>query len=366
MLLSILSSCLIVSFYYLVPVFLSFSLQPSFLNSSETRERIFRIDFFRLIFTLFVILHHILNILNIYNRAQYSVEFFFVLSGFMLVYTFKNTSIFQFTIKKLFHFLPYALLANTLALFFVDHPSIIRFLSSVSLFASTGVFPISPYYVPTWYLSVLFWVSIFYFILLKYARSKIVNLTVSLIILICIPYMESQISMPIPKIPFITYGMVRGIFCMGMGYFLGLFYITYQPTLFSASKKISWIYSGLEVITIGLICSSMFIPSFFFSQFLIFPLFILILYLFLLKRGWLSNFFNKPVTTNLAKYTLPIFMTHDIFTTYILGDLLKEFKQLYEFKITLSIVTILVCILFGILIHHIFRYLKKLLFNNFC
>lgn len=366
MLLSILSFCLIVSFYYLLPVFLSFSLPPSPFTFLTKKERIYRIDFLRILFTFLIVLHHILNTLNIYNRAQYGVEFFFILSGFMLVYTFNNMTLFHFAIKKLFHFLPYTLLANILALFFIDHPSTIGFLSSVSLFASTGVFPVSPYYGPTWYLSVLFWVSIFYFILLRYARSKITNLIISLIILLCIPYTDSKINTLIPDIPFITYGMVRGIFCMGMGYFLGLFYLTYQPTLFSDSKKISWIYSGLEVIAIGLICSGMFIPSFFFSQFLIFPLFILILYLFLLKKGWLSDFFNKRITTRVAQYTLPIFMTHDIFTTYILRDILKEFKPLSEFKITLSIITILACILFGILIHHIFRYLKKLLFNNFC
>lgn len=157
----------------------------------NSRERLYGLDFIRIVATTLIILHHYQQITNCYfttginfydGRFEfgYVVELFFLLSGFLLgTYTnsikehkvnFKN-----FFLKKYFRFLPMCFI--TACVYYVIEQ--IRFwrmgdytltectlwdvIESAFIFHSGGAFPASMVNNPTWYISVLLICYIVYY-----------------------------------------------------------------------------------------------------------------------------------------------------------------------------------------------------------
>lgn len=52
-------------------------------------KRLDNIDFLRIVFTICIVLCHAFGAVSIWNRAPLAVEFFFILSGFFLFYTYR-------------------------------------------------------------------------------------------------------------------------------------------------------------------------------------------------------------------------------------------------------------------------------------
>ena len=71
------------------------------------KTKIQNIEFLRIMFTTFVICFHFFSNLKIWCNGWLGVEFFFILSGFFLVYTFKsNLNVLSFIKQKISRFVP--------------------------------------------------------------------------------------------------------------------------------------------------------------------------------------------------------------------------------------------------------------------
>ncbi len=183
------------------------------------------LDFLRIYFTLVVVFGHLYTFnfgLGIPFFGPVAVEFFFILSGYCLAKNYNpKMSVSTFLKKKLIRFLPLIILGELLcgsiktipfAMFFIEDTGFAGNLFDVCKNA------------PVWYLSVLFWVSAFYFLLLKCFPNKDKRLLligtivfISLIIIGKIPGDRHQAFLGI-----FQRGLLRGVACIGLGTILGL------------------------------------------------------------------------------------------------------------------------------------------------
>lgn len=263
--------------------------------------------FLKILLTLGIVLHHIFNYLGIWNKADFCVEFFFIISGFMVCYTYnpsKTTK--NFTMSKLFIFVPYILFANLLSLFGKGNIDLLRFVSGICLFSTTPFYPHHTYYMPAWYLVILFWVGLLYFIMTRITKNAIWGIMgITFISLVTLYYQSAPIESYNVLIPWLNNGMIRGLACMGLGYCLASIYL-HHKTFFAWNKLI------LCPFLIGLLVYiplTLFRPSYSMDLGWEILYFLMLCFLFLCTQ---SGIFNNPLWGKLAKFMLPIFMTHDV------------------------------------------------------
>ena len=83
-----------------------------------------------------------------------------------------------------------------------------RFFAGIFLISTTPVYPHYTYYMPAWYLIILFWVSIIYFILIRFCKHYLYIIgMVSIIILVSLYYDVTPIKHLFSRVP---KGMLRG------------------------------------------------------------------------------------------------------------------------------------------------------------
>ena len=136
---------------------------------SDKRDRMHNIEFLRVIFTIGVLLSHFLHKLEIWNRGCFGVVFFFVVSGFFLLKTFDaDVNILQIVKKRIIQFLPLIMAGSFLKALFASHIKVADMLAEFFLITSTGMYKDCTYNEVSWYISVLFWCSLFYICIFKF------------------------------------------------------------------------------------------------------------------------------------------------------------------------------------------------------
>ena len=136
------------------------------------------LDFYRIVFTLIICLHHFQGALNMnfIAKGYIGVEFFFILSGFFLYKSFKkhkDESAVGYTVKKLKRLYPEYIVAFVLffAIMAIQNKGdiisyIFNAISEITLTQNIGVFKGGINY-PLWYLSVLIFAGYIIFGILK-------------------------------------------------------------------------------------------------------------------------------------------------------------------------------------------------------
>jgi len=315
------SSATTLLLYIMVCLLLTFTLTALFCPTTSQKNINFfatinNLDFFKIILTYCVLLHHELQVLGQENEGLYGVEGFFIISGFLLKYTysaFAKNEIKDFILKKLINFIPYIFLGNMLALFAYNDFNVLKFFSGIFMFASTGFYPEHTYYGPAWYLIVLFWISLLYFILFKTLKKDICDIIISIITFLTLFSTHndiSPISIPIEgiskEIPIFTNAFVRGFVGMGLGYFLAESYQTSE-----ANKNNSqFMYNLFELALL-----SYMILAFFTDEYSMPYVTVLISYLILFWsaincKSYLFAKLEKIKWHRFAKYNIAIYMTH--------------------------------------------------------
>lgn len=148
------------------------------------------LDFYRIIFTLIICLHHFQGTLDtkIISTGYIGVEFFFILSGFFLYKSFKknnNETAFQYTVKRIKRLYPEYILAFILCFILQMAQSgkeksvdfIFQAISEITLMQNIGIFR-GGFNYPLWYLSVLIFAGYIVYELLKKDKetfSKIIS-----------------------------------------------------------------------------------------------------------------------------------------------------------------------------------------------
>ena len=155
---------ILTAFLYATAIYTLLKKEPLF---DAHVPQMMNMEFLRLIFTFGIVSYHLAERLNIFNEGWLGVEFFFILSGFFLTITFNpDRTTGDFAKSKIIHFVPLLLLCA-----FLGKAKIIPVLSNVLFLQSTGL---SDDVVPpqSWFLAVLFWVSLFYFYMMKICPVK--------------------------------------------------------------------------------------------------------------------------------------------------------------------------------------------------
>lgn len=343
------------------------------------KERFKNVDLLRFIFAVLIVMFHfrvcptirpiIEHALPGLRHCNVCVDFFFIMAGFFLFNTINTTlSTFEFTKKRFLRLAPLIwifLIIMAIASIFthaINFPlngDILRGLLLHDIGFAPG--PTSIGGGIHWFISVLFWVSLFYFYIAKIINKKYLNLTIWLLTIISLGlklnYCNFNTGGHTTNIYyFINIGVLRGLYGIGIGYFISQLYKS--GFLQKCSRNIEHIISFLEIYCIGFLTyfllSTKVLPGK--SGFLYIVIFSIIFYLFLIKKGFVSKLFDNNLSVKLGAYSYAIYVMHPLITPifnkyiYITANhtVMNHIKIFYIFEILLAIIL-------GITIHHFFE-----------
>lgn len=353
------------------------------------------IDFLRFLFAIFIVVFHMSRIAceqvnylpklnDILINSHYlncCVEFFFIISGFFLILTFRSKQTFyEYMIQKFIRLTPvilFTVLCFAVLSFFnisefdiMDNIYALVFLNGLGIFnrVDSPFFEYGNVHV-TWFVSVFVWISVLYWYLFGLLSLKAFNIVVGCMVVVCLHIYSYKLNVLIPET------IIRGIFAIGLGCLLGCFYKNYINKLKQKQISIKKIFLlGLpELILftyfiVAINVKKFFLPS---ATDYIF-IFIFIFALFILKLGFFSRLLENDLSVLLGRYSYSIFITH-----CILLDLFKKYifnKQLINNLTTAQTIatfytTVFFCIFFGILTYYLIekpssKYLSKFLLKE--
>lgn len=343
--------------------FLIRSLKYGFPKDDPKLPKMMNLEFLRIVFTLSVVCCHFIGNLKIWNSAWISVEFFFILSGFLLIDTFNpERTVQNFLKSKIVHFLPLLFFASVVESLF--RHDITRMISDY-FFLPTIKF--GDFIGSAWYIKILFWVLLLYFYLIKSFKRQIVNLTIGIITFFSYVAIVSRGTgreawfYYDPVNNFIFVNILRALGGIGLGYFL-------KQLIDISEIKPGRLYDFFEFFIFVYAIFSMYVkkiePENSFNHVIAF---FLLIFCFIQKKGIISQFFEKRIFAVLAKYCLSIYLMHGCIVFYLFPYFFQKYPNiLMEYKgFTVFITLFLVC-LSGVIVHHAVelpaaRALKKLL-----
>lgn len=319
-------------------------------------KRFYNLDFLRLIFMGQIVYTHLSLPLNFNFSIVGYTEYFFILSGFFMILTFKpEKSIFDFTCNKIIRWWPLMIWGILIRLCIKGEFDGYTVISELLFLPLTGIAGVGINQ-PDWFLAVLFWSSVFYFLLLKSLNKNKFEL-----VLFCI---TASCALIFARGTYGIYNMqiIRGVLGVGLGCFVAKSYISVSERLIQNQNKINPLLATiLELFSLlnAFICKDW--------LFVIFSNTLLI-FLFALQKGYISSFFNTKYAAYLGKYVLAIFLTHGFIVNEVLPLLITYYPQILSYKPVIIILTYALVLLFGIISHNIFErkpnVLKQILLKN--
>lgn len=329
--------------------FLIRSLKYGFPKDDPKLPKMMNLEFLRIVFTLSVVCCHFIWNVKIYNSAWISVEFFFILSGFLLIDTFNpERTVQNFLKSKIIHFLPLLFFTSVVESIFRHN---ITIMISDYFFLPTIKF--GDFVGNAWYIKILFWVLLFYFYLIKSFKRQIVNLIIGIITFFSYVAIVSRGTGreawfyydPINN--FIFVNILRALGGVGLGYFL-------KQLIDISEIKPSRLYDFFEFFIFIYAIFSMYVkkiePE---NSFNYVIAFVLLIFCFIQKKGKISQFFEKKIFAVLARYCLSIYLMHGCIVFYLFPYFFRKYPDIIiEYKyLTVFIVLFLVCLL-GFIAHH--------------
>lgn len=336
------------------------------LPTVQHSKKMYNIEFLRIIFTITVLCYHLSQTLKLWNCVL-SVEFFFILSGYFLVCTFNpQKDIFTFIKQRVIRFLPLIVFASLVRGLFASKINVNNMLSDFLFLPVPGLNNGIGLVNVAWYISILFWVSLFFFYLLKNYKTETVNLLIGVITFFSYTLLVSNGHWSARAVinDLLHVNLLRGLGAMGLGYFLAR-YMQNFPTQISKNKVF---YTFLEIFTLSYGVLTLFIKSIHLSNSLYtILLYVLLIYLFINKKGYVSIFFDKPIWGKLSKYCLSIYLVQGVVVYDILKISMKYYSDfIYAHKIITMIVFVVLSFVWGIFAHYYIEknFLKFLKNNN--
>ena len=300
------------------------------------------------------------------NKA---VEFFFIISGFFLIYGFnKNLSTFDFIKRKIIRLSPLMLFFNIIYLILSLFTKSIKYdtynnILSLLFLGNIGVTKARGNLEGfVWYVSVLFWVSFLYFYLLKYFERKNVNLFSAISIWFSYVFMIQAKGGNISD-TFKTYnnifvvGLLRGLGGMGIGYFIGLIYKENKDKIenMKFNKITTFFITLLEVFLFSWSVYYLVIHKISYKNNIIFILFFSILFiLFLIKKGLFTKLLDNNLSVILGRYSYSIYITHFFVLNMLRTFFWKKYINIIIIHPLLNVVmTMLLVLISSILVYHL-------------
>lgn len=330
------------------------------LKSENTRPQFMNLDFLRIVFTFVIIGYHFIRQLGFWNESGgYAVEFFFVLSGFLLVYTFNpNISVLTFFKKKIIRFMPAIIVSGiAVSLWFGQFNS--KLLNNIFLVPIAEQLPV----LVAWYINVLVWVSLLYFTLFKYLSRPIACLIIGILTFLAINAMLAS-SLWLTNAHFgergtfgylINGGLLRGLAGMGFGCLLAQALLNHPQTN-TSNPKTTFCYTLAEICILGWLIGAMYIRQIYVGPFALLIGFTVLIYLFVKKQGILSRILDKPYYSKIARYTLCIYLMQEVIVRQIFPYLLHQSAYNHLLRvhyILTSDVILFITTLVGIIVYYL-------------
>lgn len=322
------------------------------LQSSPFRiPKLANIEFLRIVFTLMVVLRHIALVCpSAHNTGEQGVQFFFLLSGYLLFLTYRpERSLASFAANKLIRFVPLVILGCVLCGAGVESLKCIFCLQGTGLLTRDVALN-----EPAWYIAVLFWCSLFYFAFRRYVRLEIGNFIIAtLVFVLLIVVLQSGGGRYKIVLDFYPLGLLDGIVCMGLGYLMAQCCV--RPEKQESCAGLCMKTTLLELVVIGYVFCSMFYEECRLHGGIWMRIsHIALLYLFVMKRGYISSFFERPIFARLSRYCLAIYLTH-----WCVIVLANQYiapwnpELVFEYEKFFIVGGMLLATIIGVLAHHI-------------
>ncbi len=319
----------------------------------HTRRKLHNLDFLRILFTLGVLdLHFSKGLFKLHSTGGQGVEFFFILSGFLLMLTYRpERQLLEYAQQRYIRFVPLVILGGILA--GGEWESFL----GVFMLQNTGMAYGDVPNAPSWYIAILFWCSLFYLGLIKtlsYRRMLMLVACLTFLTLIFVANIKGGDRQPMMECLPLNRGLLRGLSCMGLGILLA--HIC-KPGSFSHAIKpsIAAIFSLAEIGILAYIIVSCFNQSYASSYWIFQPLcHVGLIGLFIVQAGLISRLTNKPIFSLLSNYCLSIYLTHWFcqitvwkWVTYYYPTWIQE-----NVELSLAIAFAISCLV-GVLAHHL-------------
>lgn len=338
---TVFSECLFLGFLFFLRDILAYKKS----EGKETKGKILNIELLRIFFTLGVVCCHFFGRLNLYSHGVFGVEFFFILSGYFLACTYRpEKSTGDFIKSKFIRFVPLVVFGNLICDGGLSAAENIFFLQNTGLTTHDTV------NAPAWYIGVLFWVLLFYFMLLKSVSGAAAKLIIGVIVfcsfVFCVGAGGDRLNFAVSYLP---RGLFRGLGGVGLGYLLYQF-CKRRPEKLSGGK----LFSLCELFFVSFMAVQMFKPVSFWQDWIFQPIeFAVLICFFVSKKGWVSNFLEKPVFAFLTEYCLAVYLTHWFVMRRWQDFIDISYGWAAEYPWCVVAVVLAVCWLFGVFAHHV-------------
>lgn len=344
-------------------------------------KKLYNIELFRFIFSLLIAYGHMMlfyllpvnkdifswcNMGQTWDATLTIVDCFFLMTGFFMFNTItnkKDVTTLQFAKGKIirlwpvyfFSFVVFFVLSKFKVCSFNLYDDILNllFLQCSGHKLSLGD---SGY---SWYISSLFWVSIFYFYILRNFSQKSTRLTIALItffsyILLIHKFnggVGAHISPPI--LDLFTPGILRALGGIGLGYFVGEIFNSVKNIDYKDLKIAKRVFiSTLEIILTMFLLYNYVIKRVYNNALLYILAFALLLLLLALQFGKYSQVLNRKGFEYIGRYSYSIYIMHQpVFLT------LKKYLWTKDYVTANPIESVLIglftCLIVGILTYHL-------------
>lgn len=333
------------------------------------------IDFLRFIFSVLIVLFHGRGIIELpkwlsgISHCNVCVDFFFIIAGFLLFFKFKpNIDTWEFAKKRFWRLAPNIwlsiVLLGILSIFIKDiHWNLDGNLLRVLLLNCVGFSPSTggTNMIISWFVSALFWTSIFYVYISKIFEKKYLNLIIWILVMCCYSiYMQHNnfATGGHTKNVYLIFnlGICRALASMGLGYFLSMAYN--EGILQNVKTKGIVLISLCECFLIG-----------FLTYYLIFSgklpgktgmgyivPFAILFYFMLIKKGFISKLFDNNLSVRLGKYSYSIYCFHGVILPIFKHHIFKHYPViLTDYPLLAYSIQTLFAIACGIILYYIFE-----------
>lgn len=316
-------------------------------KESDKLPKMMNLEFLRIVFTFIVVWHHFVDNFKIWNVGWLGVEFFFILSGFLLVLTFKPEKDFIGFIKnKWIRFTPLTVFGGMMFLVFEQQIDVSRLFVTLFFYARTGLAG-DGYNPPAWYISALMIVSGFYFYMMKNMKKETVNLLIAVFVFFGSVY---AVRFGDKTIGIINGFFMRGVACVGLGYFLAEIYKLLKEKSVVHQRTYNFVELGIFVFAV----LNIVVKPWYAGRVVTCIAFAGVILMFALRKGAVSQFFEKPVFAKMAKYCLAVYLTHFAVCSPVLVRLITKHGDWILSHSAISIACVLLSVVvLGVFAHHV-------------
>lgn len=334
------------------------------------------VEILRFMLVMFVVMEHLSNLFFdnhsilsnnylFFNNFIYSgrSQLFFVIAGFFLFYSSKNlqNSVLFFIKKRWLRMSSLVIFTTILAYamhgFKTDvYPLEQNILTSL---LANWITDMDGYLIaPAWYVNSLFFLSCIYFVIFKIFDKKYALFITLIVSAVAVNLYARQIGFGESRV---WKNLPGAAFSLSIGILIAELYKllkSQKETTVSdskISKKEYLAYSITElflfiVLIIGLYCSRI---GFNLGNNILSGSIALLLWFFILNKGFVSRFFNKSWAIYFGKYTFSLFLTHWIILS-MLPTIMKSHNAFCnEHYIIFPLCCIFVILAFGVACHHL-------------